>query len=801
MHAHLARPALAASRIKGWTAMGLFSVALLGFYTWEPASSQRHWFTGRPEGFYNELTDAFLAGQTSLLRMPDPRMAALPDPYDPVQNAAFRVNDLSYFHGRYYLYMGPAPAFTVFLPARLLTGHYLTEKSACSLLCVAGALAGVALLAGLRRRSLPGSPAAALVLGAMALAIADGYYVVARGTIAQQVTIANGYAFGMLALWACGRAIASAGHPRAWFAAASLCMGIAVASRPNYVFGCAALIPPLLLWLRAGGGRRPADAWRTLAAAAIPLGAVVALLLAYNGVRFGHVLDFGQRYQLGNWNQIRLSSTGLGHGWENAWRYLLAPALYSRYFPFVTAPTWIAVSVIPHVPWLWLAPIAGWALLRKGASGPARALGISALVLATANLLTLIFLPSGNPAAVLTSANARYLLDFQPELALFAAIGVMAACAPGLPGAGALKRLLLPLAACLVLGSFIVALSLDIGCFSSESYRLLSRVLDLPAYALERARGESFGMLGVDLAFPPGRTGAFEPVVSTGTAEAGDLLYANYVSATEIRFGLVGTDLKGPVSEPIRADFGTPHHLLISMGSLYPPNGHPLWGALSDDQIGFLERNLRVELDGRTVLNAPAHFHPASPGEVRLGQNPFLAGYSSSAFSGKITSSVRLPIAAPPASSFSNAAYGPVRIRLLLPASPAADVREPLLVSGVPRAGDIVYVRYLRGGRIRLGIDHWGSPGQETGAISVASDAEHTIEIGMGALLPKEAGGPQAQRLRILLDGAVVLDAGQDTYDSSPYDVTVGTNAIGGSTCGYAFTGRILSVERVPRAP
>lgn len=801
MHAHLARPALAGPRARGWAAAGLFALALCWFYAWAPASQPRHWTTSRPEGFYNELADAFLAGQASLRRAPDPRMAALADPYDPAQNAPFRVNDLSYFHGRYYLYMGPAPALSVFIPARLLTGRYVTERTACSLLCLVGAVASVALLSGLRRRSLPGAPAAVLVAAALALALADGYYVAGRGTIAQQVAIANAYAFAMLALWACGRAVASASRPAAWFSLASLCMGAAVASRPNYVFGCAALAPPLLLWLRAGPARGPAAPWVALAACAVPLGIVVSLLLAYNRARFGQFLEFGQRYQLGNWNQLALSSSGLGHGWENAWRYLLAPARYSRYFPFVSAPTWIAVSVLPHVPWLWLSPLAAWAVFRKATPGAARALGASALLLAATNLLTLIFLPSGNPAAVLTSANGRYLLDFQPALALFVAIGVVAACGPGaLPGR-VVRWVVTPLAACLALASIVVALSLDIGCFAAESYRPLARLLDLPAYALERANGASFGMLDMGLTFPSGRTGAYEPLVSTGSAGAADLLYASYVSPTQVRFGLVGTDLRGPESEPVAIDYGAHHRLRVSMGSLYPPSGHPLWRALSDAQIAFLGRTLRVELDGRTVVDAPAHFNPASPGQLILGRNPFLPGYSQAAFSGTIGSWARLAIAAPPGSSFPGAAYGEVRMRLVLPSPAPSGVREPLLVSGVPRAGDIVFIHYLGGDRVRLGIDHWGTPGMESQPIRIAFAGEHTVQIAMGALLPSAANGPPAQRLRVLLDGAPVLDADQDTYASSPYDVTVGRNAIGGSTCSYAFTGRILEVARLPMAP
>jgi hypothetical protein len=43
-----------------------------------------------------------------------------------------------------------------------------------------------------------------------------------------------------------------------------------------------------------------------------------------------------------------------------------------------------------------------------------------------------------------------------------------------------------------------------------------------------------------------------------------------------------------------------------------------------------------------------------------------------------------------------------------------------------------------------------------------------------------------------------VLDAEQPTFDSSPYDVTIGRNAIGGSTCVYEFSGGIKSVSRRP---
>ena len=801
MQASLAGTPVAASRARGWTACVLFAAATFWFYTWEPSSYPRQWFSARPQGFYNELADAFLAGQASLLRQPDPRLAALTNPYDPAQNAAYRVNDLSYFKGRYYLYMGPAPAVDLFVPFKLITGRYLTEKAACSLLGVIGAVASASLLYHLYRRCLPGTPAAMLVISMAALALADGYYVAIRGTLPQQVTIAHAYAFAMLSLWAGARALTSEAHPRAWFALSSLCLGIAIASRPNYVFASAALIPPFIFWLNTGGGRPASRVWSGAAAVALPLAGVVAMLLTYNWVRFGQFLEFGPRYQLGGWNQLGLSSTGLGHGWENAWRYLFAPASYTRTFPFVTAPTWIAVSVLRHVPWLWLSPVAAWMIFRKGTPPPVRAAGISALILASANLVTLVFLPSGNPAAILTSANARYLLDFQPGLTLFVALGMVAAWEPGALGRRPLGRLIVPVAAALVASSAIIALSLDIGTFPPEASRTLAYVLDLPAYGVELARGYSYGPIAADVTFPADRTGAYEPLLSTGSEAASDLLFVHYVSATQIQLGLVNTEMRGPVSDPLTVANGVPHHLTVSMGSLYPPYGHPRWSSLSEPQVSYLMRSLHVEIDGRAAIDTTAHFHPSSPDQVELGRNRFLPGTSSASFSGRIAQAHRLPLAAPLGASPTAVAYGPVRLRLRLPDVRAVLTREPLVVTGVPRAGDIVFVQYLDKNRIRLGVDHWGSAAIESEPLALGAGGEHTIVIAMGSLFPVNSAASQERRIQILLDGARVLDSDQHTYDSSPHDVFFGINAIGGSTCGYAFTGRILSVERVADRP
>lgn len=351
--------------------------------------------------------------------------------------------------------------------------------------------------------------------------------------------------------------------------------------------------------------------------------------------------------------------------------------------------------------------------------------------------------------------------------------------------------------AALCTASVVIALSLDLGVFPSESHRSLSYALNLPGYAWERARGLGYGPLAIDLAFPPGATGAFEPIVATGTPASSDLLYVNYVSPTQLRFGFVSTDGRGPLSDPVTVSFGESHHLELSMGSLYPPDGHPSWISLTPAQEAYLTRRLIVELDGRRVFDAQAHFDSASPERVYVGETPHLRGYSSPSFSGKILAVKRLPFGRPPEGDAA-AAYGEVRLVLRFPEHPQLNAREPLVTTGVPRAGDILYAQYLEGGRVCFGIDHWGGAGFRTEPIPVDPGVEHEVSISIGSLFPGTPRGEQPQHARVALDGRTVFAGEQDTYDSSPYDVSVGSNPIGGSTCAPAFTGRIVSVQRGP---
>jgi hypothetical protein len=783
-------------RVYGYFAIFLAGVFL--FYRWTPGSSRQQFLDRMPHGLYNELSDALISGQLSLKRLPDPRLVELANPYDPAENFRYRVNNLSYYGGHYFVYMGAVPALAIFIPVRLLTGEYLRQDVAISIFNTIGVAAGVGLLLRIWKRCMRVAPCIVVVIAALALALANGYYVTIRGDIAQEVAISGAYAFGMVALWAAGGAVTSEQYPGRWLVLAGISVGCAIGSRPNYLFASAFLLLPILYCCRRDGIFATKLVFRYLVATTTPLAIILGLIIEYNRVRFGHPFEFGQRYILGAWNQSGMPNFTLANVSENVWRYLVAPAFYSQYFPFVKARSWIAVSVIPHVPWLWLMPIAAWSLARRSTPGPVRAIGFSALLFAALNFLTLIFLPSGDPGAVSTSANARYLLDFQPGFALFVAIGVLTLRPASVTGDRVWSLCFVPFVMILTLISILIALSLDIGRFDPSTYRPFAFVLNFPAYVGEVIRGESYGPLDVDLYFPNGKSGGYEPIVSTGGSSASDLLYVNYSSPTAIRFGFVSGDFRGPLSAPVSIDYQKQHHLVVNMGSLLPKDGHPSWIAFEGGAIAFLERDLRVELDGNEILDCPVYFHPSSPNEVRIAQNPFLFQYAARHFSGRIIASTRLAL---PTTYPKEAAFGAICLELKFPSNAELNVREPLVVTGVPMAGDFVYVEYLGNRTVRFGIDHWGGPGIETGIVDASTKSVHTVIISMASLYPKGTREADSQRVKLIFDGRTVFDGIQETFESPSYDVEIGKNPIGGSTCGYSFTGRILNASRLASSP
>ncbi len=132
---------------------------------------------------------------------------------------------------------------------------------------------------------------------------------------------------------------------------------------------------------------------------------------------------------------------------------------------------------------------------------------------------------------------------------------------------------------------------------------------------------------------------------------------------------------------------------------------------------------------------------------------------------------------------------GELGLRVCFP--DAAGGPEPLLVSGESLRGDFLFVEYLAGHRFRLGWDDWGGAPCFSDPVAYEPGRPYRIEIQAGPLDASYTGRGPTPPLRVLRDGVLLWERAVRCYPSAPEDLTIGFNAIGGTSCGAFFSGSV----------
>jgi hypothetical protein len=306
------------------------------FYVWTATSSANPIeFGGGKTDYYNLQSDAFLHGQLSLLVQPAKKLLALPDPYDPVANAPYRLHDMSLYHDRYYLPWGPTPALTLFIPFRALGLGDMPENLAVVLFSLSGLVFSVLLLRLLLRRFLPQTPAWLEVVAVTALALSNVAPFVLRTPAVYEVAISAGYffVFAGLYLLASGTLADRPSLPR--LGLGSLSLGLAGGCRPHLLLVGGAAV---LCWWWLAWRKDRATRLRLAAVLGAPLLVCVAALLIYNAARFHSPTEFGQTYQLAGVELRKKETFELGYIVPGLYYYLIAPARLTLDFPYFQLP-------------------------------------------------------------------------------------------------------------------------------------------------------------------------------------------------------------------------------------------------------------------------------------------------------------------------------------------------------------------------------------------------------------------------------------------------------------------------------
>ncbi|MDR3700176.1 MAG: hypothetical protein P4L56_11105 [Candidatus Sulfopaludibacter sp.] len=406
------------NRFAYWGTIGTAILAVGSYYLSQlQATGERFDWMGPQTGYYNYLGQALAHGRLALPVRPSPQLLAASNPWDPALSDSYKVHDLVYFHGRYYLYHGAGPAVLLFTPWLLLTGHDMPERFAMFVLCFGGFLFSCGVL--LRWLEMAGAKPGLALLAPMllALGLCSGVPYLLNRVAVYEIAIGGGYFFvsGGLFFLTLGVEAKTRARGIAWLTASGCFFGAAISCRPH--LGMAGLFALAGLAILLAGSRARLTGF---AAAFALAGSLVAL---YNYERFGKPFEFGIRYLLTGPEPIGIK-LALANLLPGCYFWLLCPPEFSRVFPWIRLafryPFGSVTHAFPHD--YFIEPTAGVLYLAPFVA--------AALFVPFARRSILLWSTLLSSAAVFLFLNAtgfttqRYEVDFLPMALLVALVNL-----------------------------------------------------------------------------------------------------------------------------------------------------------------------------------------------------------------------------------------------------------------------------------------------------------------------------------------------------------------------------------------
>jgi hypothetical protein len=596
----------------------LVILAVAAFYLWTATSSHPNVTWGaRQTDHLNQLAEGILSGHLYLPQQPPPQMLALKDPLDPVANRPYRpLHDASLYHGHYYVYFGPVPVFTLFVPWRAITGSGIPGIYAALLYMLGGYIFSCLLLFLLLRASDVRLSWFTLCAATAALGLCQTAPLLMRRASMYETPIAAGFCFLMGGMYFLARDVIEEA-PRPWYAIlAGLFLGLTPGCRPNYVVVVAPVCALYALHLWRSRGLRGEALLRALVRFGSPIAVCALLLASYNWARFGNPLETGQGYQLTSNVVDRGLGGGLGSFFPSLYKLLLERPLVFSHFPFFElvnrgpfgSDLWSAGadSVEYICGLLVISPLclAGLTLpffLRRfgGKLSPAlRFLLIALGVSAAANLIAI--------AIVVRQPTQRYELDFAPAL-LLSALFVMFYLSARIESIRPRRIVVGLLAAVMLIGAIEQAglsINSDADGLMQHNPAEFNRLASLFGDDDNSVRRYVFGLaMEGEIAFPSRPAGTRGALLTTGMAGAANAIFVEYLAGDKARLGY----------------FTTPR------GTHYGPEIPIVPGQRYRISVRYLDavRAMSVTIGKTIALQEFTYFFPTSFRAATVGRNDF----------------------------------------------------------------------------------------------------------------------------------------------------------------------------------
>ena len=383
-------------------------------------------------GYHNELAAAFQQNQLNLLIEPSKELLSLANPYDPAQNANFRLHDASLFEGKYYLYFSPVPTLIAFLPFHLITNSYLPEALLATIACLIGIFylirAAICLYGEAKFNLFPRYTKNLLIIG---FSILPGALYFLRRVLMYETTISVGFMFTSLSFYLMLKIRRELMSEKCEISNLRLTqigtsIGLMVWTRPNLLVYAVLFFTYTFFSIWQSNQKRII---RTIVLIAPPI-LIATLMFIYNYARFNSIFEFGTSYILSGADIHGQPMFALKHIPIALFGYFLTIPSYSFLFPFVrlnaqTLPAPIDFNFSGE-PLLGLAALPiFWILLGQGVKFSKKWFKQNIeLVIAFVGSLGTVMILSLN-----LGTTGRYTLEFFPLFLLITYVTVMRAYA------------------------------------------------------------------------------------------------------------------------------------------------------------------------------------------------------------------------------------------------------------------------------------------------------------------------------------------------------------------------------------
>jgi hypothetical protein len=351
--------------------------------------------------------------------------------------------------------------------------------------------------------------------------------------------------------------------------------------------------------------------------------------------------------------------------------------------------------------------------------------------------------------------------------------------------------------------SLVTALTLSLALHgilvfkSPRTYVSIARVFNLPTAMIEKIRGQGYGEITMDVRFPSRPSGSLEPLVITGVGYESDYFFAYYRSDKMVQIGFENTGDSMLLSREIHYDPAQTYHLGFSSGSVLPPEGHPIYGNWSEYDLQSLLNWVRIDLDGKPIINQERQSHEGAPELLQIGEDRRGEAFGRT-FTGTISNFKRLPLQR---AFRSPETHGDIVLDVSLPAD-VVDAAQPLVVAGRPGNAELVGYRTLDSTHFSIAYEYWGAGEWESAPIEIPPDHAARFRIRLGSVLVPGKENPYYNLLKDdvivwMNDRPVFWRKTQGPMEPEP-KVEILANIIGSSAMRRSFQGILWSEHRDP---